>query len=127
MWAVLIFRIYEVFPQLCPKCGGQMGLIAFITEGTQIRKILGHIGVDSEPPARQLVTGLNLGFCLDLGFCHNGDSDSRAGLPSIIDAIHSRGLPASTSFNAGVIQAYPRASEAMRDAGWEFIGHGLHQ
>jgi hypothetical protein len=26
------------------------GLIAFITEGTQIRKILEHIGVDSEPP-----------------------------------------------------------------------------
>ena len=25
-------------------------LIAFITEGTQIRKILDHIGVDSEPP-----------------------------------------------------------------------------
>jgi hypothetical protein len=35
--AVLIARIYEVFPLLCPKCGGQMRLIAFITEGTQIR------------------------------------------------------------------------------------------
>jgi hypothetical protein len=27
-----------------------MRLIAFITEGTQIRRILEHIGVDSEPP-----------------------------------------------------------------------------
>ncbi len=27
-----------------------MRLIAVITEGTQIRKILDHIGVDSEPP-----------------------------------------------------------------------------
>jgi hypothetical protein len=27
-----------------------MRLIAFITEGMQIRKILDHIGVDSEPP-----------------------------------------------------------------------------
>ena len=27
-----------------------MRLIAFITEGVQIRKILDHIGVDSEPP-----------------------------------------------------------------------------
>jgi hypothetical protein len=56
LWAVLIARIYEVFPLLCPKCGGQMRLIAFITEGTQIRRILDHIGVDSEPahisPAR---------------------------------------------------------------------------
>ncbi len=50
LWAVLIARIYEVFPLLCPLCSGQMRLIAFITEGTQIRKILDHIGVDSEPP-----------------------------------------------------------------------------
>ena len=50
LWAVLIARIYEVFPLLCPLCGGQMRLIAFITEGMQIRKILDHIGVDSEPP-----------------------------------------------------------------------------
>lgn len=50
LWAVLIARIYEVFPLLCPMCGGQMRLIAFITEGAQIRKILEHIGVDSQPP-----------------------------------------------------------------------------
>ena len=31
-------------------CGGQMRLIAFVTEGTQIKKILNHIGVDPEPP-----------------------------------------------------------------------------
>ena len=30
LWAVLIARIYEVFPLLCPRCGGQMRLIAFI-------------------------------------------------------------------------------------------------
>jgi len=50
LWAALIARIYEVFPLLCPICGGQMRLIAFITESVQIRKILDHIGVDSEPP-----------------------------------------------------------------------------
>jgi len=50
LWAVLIARIYEVFPLQCPMCGGQMRLIAFITEGAQIRKILDHIGVDPEPP-----------------------------------------------------------------------------
>jgi hypothetical protein len=50
LWAVLIARIYEVFPLLCPMCGGQMRLIAFITEGMQVRRILDHIGVDSEPP-----------------------------------------------------------------------------
>ena len=50
LWAVLIARVYEVFRLLCPMCGGQIRLNAFITEGAQIRKILEHIGVDSEPP-----------------------------------------------------------------------------
>lgn len=39
LWAVLIARIYEVFP-----------LIAFITHSADIRQILDHIGVESEPP-----------------------------------------------------------------------------
>jgi hypothetical protein len=50
LWAVLIARIYEVFPLLCPICGGQMRIIAFITHGADIRQILNHIGVDAEPP-----------------------------------------------------------------------------
>jgi allantoinase len=55
------------------------------------------------------------------------DYGMRAGLPRILKAITERGLPASTSFNASVIDAYPSAAVAMRDAGWEFIGHGVHQ
>ena len=50
LWAVLIARIYEVFPLLCRICGGQMRLIAFITHSADIRQILDHIGVDTEPP-----------------------------------------------------------------------------
>ena len=50
LWAVLIARIYEVFPLLCPICGGQMRIIAFITHSVDIRQILDHIGVDAEPP-----------------------------------------------------------------------------
>jgi hypothetical protein len=53
LWAVLIARIYEVFPLLCPNCGGPMRLIAFITHSADIRQILNHIGVESEPPAHQ--------------------------------------------------------------------------
>lgn len=55
------------------------------------------------------------------------DYGMRCGLPRIIEAITSRGLTASTSFNASVIKAYPRAAEAMLEANWEFIGHGIHQ
>ncbi len=50
LWAVLIARIYEVFPLLCPVCGGQMRIIAFITHTADIRQILDHIGVEAEPP-----------------------------------------------------------------------------
>ncbi|MBP6853093.1 MAG: polysaccharide deacetylase family protein, partial [Rhodoferax sp.] len=55
------------------------------------------------------------------------DYGMRCGLPRMLDAITARGLTASTSCNAGVIDAYPRAAEAMHTAGWEFIGHGIHQ
>ena len=55
------------------------------------------------------------------------DYGMRCGLPRMIDLFSSHKLPVSTSFNAGVIDAYPQAAVAMRDAGWEFIGHGLHQ
>ena len=50
LWAVLIARIYEVFPLVCPLCGGHMRIIAFITHSADIRHILDHIGVESEPP-----------------------------------------------------------------------------
>lgn len=55
------------------------------------------------------------------------DYGMRCGLPRLLGAITSRRLPASTSFNASVLDAYPRAAEAMLAAGWEFIGHGMHQ
>ncbi len=30
LWAILIARIYAVFPLVCPVCDGQMKIIAFI-------------------------------------------------------------------------------------------------
>ena len=43
-------------PLLCPLCGGQMRIIAFITHSADIRQILEHTGVEPEPahisPAR---------------------------------------------------------------------------
>ena len=47
---MLIARIYKVFPLLCPLCGGQMRIIAFITHSADILHMLDHIEVDSEPP-----------------------------------------------------------------------------
>jgi hypothetical protein len=50
VWAMLIARIYEVFPLVCSKCGGEMKIIAFVTGGATIREILGHLGEPTSPP-----------------------------------------------------------------------------
>ena len=38
-WAVLLARIYEVLPLLCPKCGAEMRIIAFITEAPAVEYV----------------------------------------------------------------------------------------
>jgi hypothetical protein len=47
-WALLLARIYDVFPLRCPKCVGAMRIIAFITDASTVREILAHLG---EPAA----------------------------------------------------------------------------
>ncbi len=53
-WAMLIKRIYQADPLLCPKCGGTMKIVAFIEarQGEVIRKILEHCGLWHDPPPR---------------------------------------------------------------------------
>jgi allantoinase len=51
----------------------------------------------------------------------------RCGLPRIMRLLGDRALPATAALNAGVIDTYPRVAEAIADAGWEFMGHGLRQ
>ena len=49
-WAKLMARMGDEFPLECPNCGGDIRLIAFITEPGPIRKILTHLGEPLEPP-----------------------------------------------------------------------------
>lgn len=52
----------------------------------------------------------------------------RVGIWRLLDALQSRGLRASTAINARVcLGAGEPVARAMRDAGWEFMGHGYHQ
>ena len=51
----------------------------------------------------------------------------RCGLPRMIEALRDRGLRASASLNASVIDSHPGAALAMLEAGWEFIAHGVQQ
>ena len=50
VWALLLARIYEVLPLVCPKCGGEMRIIAFINDGPVIREILSHLGEPTSAP-----------------------------------------------------------------------------
>jgi hypothetical protein len=57
-WAMLIKRVYEIDPLACPRCGGQMKVVAFIEPPQRevIEKILrGH---QSAAIRRGLVTHL---------------------------------------------------------------------
>lgn len=50
LWAMLLARIYEVFPLTGPQCGGTMRIIAFIDDPVEVKKILTHLGVPTTPP-----------------------------------------------------------------------------
>ncbi len=42
-WAQLIKRIYEVDPLVCPSCGSEMKVVAFIIDHAVVDKILRHL------------------------------------------------------------------------------------
>ena len=41
-WAKLLRKVFEVDPLRCPRCGGSMAVIAWITEAATIDRILAH-------------------------------------------------------------------------------------
>ena len=51
---MLIQRVYEVDPMICPRCGGEMAVISFIPPPMEkvIDKILKHCGFWEEPSQR---------------------------------------------------------------------------
>src|SRR4030088_1159866 len=55
------------------------------------------------------------------------DYGMRVGFWRLYEALARRKIRATTSINANVCHSYPRVAEAMRDAGWEFMGHGVKQ
>jgi hypothetical protein len=50
-WALLLARIHDCLPLVCPRCGHSMRIVAFVTEGEQVRRILTHVGEPATPPA----------------------------------------------------------------------------
>jgi len=42
-WAEMIRKVYEVDPMVCPKCGGKMKIIAFLTDYAVVDRIINHL------------------------------------------------------------------------------------
>jgi hypothetical protein len=63
---MLIARIYEICPLVCFQCGGELTIVAFLTEADPIQRILVHIGELPTPPqiapARDLPDWLETDF-----------------------------------------------------------------
>ena len=49
-WAELLKRVFSIDVLHCKHCSGRRKLIALITDGVVVRKILDHLGLPSEPP-----------------------------------------------------------------------------
>ena len=49
-WALLLVRIYECLPLLCPRCGEPMRVVAFVLDPPVIERILDHIGEPTTAP-----------------------------------------------------------------------------
>jgi len=75
LWAMLLARIYEVFPLQCPHCGAEMRIIAFITETAAVRGILEHIGEPPDPPRVASARGPPEWY-EDTGVVQNWDDES---------------------------------------------------
>ena len=52
-WAEMIRMVYEVDPLVCPKCGGTMKVVSFLTEPAVVDRIIDHLKltfVAEKPP-----------------------------------------------------------------------------
>lgn len=64
-WPRLIHKIFEDNPLTCPKCGKEMKIIAFITDYQEVKKILKHIGEETQrapPLPKATVSNLEFDF-----------------------------------------------------------------
>ena len=86
-----------------------------------------HWRFDQPMPRKALTSPHGLEAVPDVPNFAWAEYGMRVGMPRLLRLFAERGVPASCSFNASVIEAYPACAEAIREAGWEFVGHGVHQ
>jgi len=47
---VLMARIFEFLPLICPRCGHEMKMVGFIVESENVRKVLEHLELPTKAP-----------------------------------------------------------------------------
>jgi hypothetical protein len=50
-WAMLMARIFEFLPLLCPRCQSPMKMVGFVAESASIKKVLEHLDLPAEAPS----------------------------------------------------------------------------
>jgi len=51
-WARLLKRVFDIDIERCPRCGGNLKIIAAIEDPVVIEHILTHLGLAAQPPPR---------------------------------------------------------------------------
>ena len=62
-WAEMIRKVYEVDPIICPRCGGRMKVVAFLTEPAVVDRIIRHLELTfaaEKPPPYPAFFGVSL-------------------------------------------------------------------
>ncbi len=50
LWVMLLAQLFESLLLVCPNCGADMRIIAFVTEAAPVERVLSHIGEPPRPP-----------------------------------------------------------------------------
>jgi hypothetical protein len=91
---MLLARIYDELPLLCPRCGEPMKIIAFITERDSLRPLLENVGQDADPPPLSPARGPpQAELDLDPPSQGYGEVDQTLGAADEQDIDQSAGLP----------------------------------
>ena len=88
---------------------------------------IGHWPFDQPTPRTIVVPPHGRSHVPDIPNFSWSEYGNRCGMPRLLKLFSDRRLPVSASVNATVIDVYPTLALAVRDAGWEFVGHGVRQ
>lgn len=113
------FELFDRRPRLAPP--GGKPLIVHVVVNVE------HWRFDRPMPRTALTPPHGAAAVPDVPNFAWAEYGMRVGMPRLLALFGERGLPASCALNASVIDAYPALAEAVRGAGWEFVGHGMDQ